>query len=364
MKSKKKPYVIPGIPSLDEYSSNKIDLWLPTGLHPLDYIVHAEGKEGLPAGRIIVITGQESSGKSTLLAHIFAACHDKGISTLLCDSENTFDSAFAARVGLDTKLVGMLTAEDGGPIRSFEAFSKAFYEGVKKFYTAKDKEDNLINSSDAALVVGVDSLESLELEENLQKKSYLKRKRQIGDRAREWGPFWRNIALDLQKQYRHLTIIVLNQLRTNIRTNMFSTEPAETSPGGRAIEFYTSVHIRLKTVKKLTDPKKNYAVYASIVRAEVIKNKVGIPFRKCVLYNKFTTGFDNAKTTILFLADMGLIKKQGGKPSSWSCAHFFIGGILGETKEAAKIKFTLGKAMSVLNQFGWKLLKKKLDELK
>jgi RecA/RadA recombinase len=97
-----------GVPSLSEYTFNAVDLFISTTILPLDYLITGSACGGIPAGRITTIKGEESAGKSTLLAHIFKSCQDLGIACVLCDAENTFDMGFAARVGMDTARLGML----------------------------------------------------------------------------------------------------------------------------------------------------------------------------------------------------------------------------------------------------------------
>lgn len=321
-----------GILSLEEYSANRVDLWIPTGLDPLDLVINAASGGGIPAGRITVIFGEESSGKSTLLAHIFKSCQDKGIEAIICDAENTFDSNFASRIGVDPAALGVLQ------VGSIEELDKKLHKIVKKFYVGRKK--------DTPLVIGIDSIEALDV------KNYInKRKRIVGDRARTWGPFWRSVS-DLQRKYRRLTIIALNQVRTNIQTGFFSSGPSDVLPGGRALGFYSSLAIRLKHRKTLVDQKKNYQAYASVISAKITKSKIGTPFRECLIYNRFSKGFDNPKTVVYFLAANGVLKKEAGRKTVYSCTYFKLNAKIGGKKRRID-ELTLKQAKAFLEKYGW-----------
>lgn len=332
--TKKSKFSLPKVVPLEDYAASKIDLWIPTGLDPLDMIVNPAGG-GIPAGRITVIYGEESSGKSTLLAHIFKSCQDLGIEAYLCDAENTFSVDFASRVGLDPAQLGVIQ------VRTIEDLDEFFHKSIAKFY---DK-----NGSDTPLVVGIDSIEALDVENFLKK-----RKRQVGDRARAWGPFWRSVA-DLQRQYRHLTIIALNQVRTNIKTSQFEVGPDETAPGGRALRFYASLEIKLKHRKTLTNPNKGYAAYATVVEAKIAKSKIGAPFRKCLIYNRFSKGFDNPRSILFFLAMNDVLKKQPGKTTVWTSEWFSLEAKIGGRKRSAS-KITLKQAKAFVKKYTWEAL--------
>lgn len=340
VKKRKNKLSIPGLPSLEEYTANQIDLWISTELDPLDFIINPLGG-GIPAGRITVIYGEESSGKSTLLAHIFKSCQRLKIECIICDAENTFDADFASRVGMDPTRLGVLQ------VRSIEELDTALHKTVKKFYSKQPK--------DAPFLVGIDSIEALDVERYIKK-----RKRMIGDRARTWGPFWRSVS-DLQRQFRHFTVVALNQVRSNIQTSVFSSGPQETTPGGRALGFYSSLGIRLKCRKTLTNPKKGYQAYASVIQAKIAKSKIGTPFRQCLIYNKFSKGFDNPKTIIYFLANNGVLKKPPGEKTVYGCGWFSMHAeIDGKAKKIEKLK--LSQARAFLDKFGWEALSESIKE--
>lgn len=335
--------------SLEDYSANVVDLWIPTGIDPIDFIINpASG--GIPAGRITQIYGPESAGKSTLLAHIFKSAVEMGIASILFDAENRFDDNFASRVGLDTSKLGMVVDADGFPVQSIESFMKRFYEVVQEFY--KDIPP------DTPLLVALDSVEALKPESHMQSfktANYKKIKRQVAETARMWGPWYSTDLIPLQKKYSKLTFIALNQERTNIQTSFFSNEAKTTTPGGRALKFYSSLDLRIERQKLLTDPTKNYDVYAIVTRVKVTKSSVGMPFEKCFVYNHMKKGFDNARSVMWFLADRGVLGKQAGKATVHSCEHFkVIGKVAG--KKLSRKTLDLASAQKLYDKYGWDAL--------
>ena len=367
---KKSPLIkIKGVIPLEEYSANSVDLWLSTGIDPVDFLVnYKQGCGGIPAGRITQIFGPESSGKSTLLAHIIKAALDRDIQTFLFDVENTFDKDFAGRIGLDTKRVGMVVDDSGHPIKSIEDFIQRFHEvSVAYFEETKEGPDDKkvkIRKPDTPLILALDSIAALDVEDMLQKKGggYTKPKRQVANIARTWGPFYSNVLLPLQKKYKNLTFIALNQLRTNIKTSMFSSEPSEVTPGGRAIKYYASLDLRVDRIKGLLNEAKHYAPYAVVTRVKVHKSKVGSPEVSCYVYNGLKRGFDNAKSVMWFLVDNGILRKPAGVPQLYNCEEFtvpdlgdgFHGPLAGRKLKVAKL--TLGDAQIMYDQYGWDAL--------
>lgn len=337
-----------GVSSLVEYDANDVDLWISTGLHPLDFIINThEGCGGIPAGRITQIYGPEACGKSTLLAHIFNSAHEQNISTLLVDAENRFDQFFASRVVKEPARIGMILDKENLPIRSMESFFERFHEVVTAFYES--------NSHDTPLVVALDSIDALKPVDTMQmlkSGKYKPAKRQVADVARAWGPWYSQDLVPALKKYKKLTFIALNQERDNIRTNPFSSEPATVTPGGRAVKFYSSLDIRLDRTKKLVNPDENYTVYALVIRATVTKSSVGTPFRKCSLYNGLEEGFVNSFSTMWALCDWGVFKKQAGKTQSYGCDLFTVDGKVAG-KKLKKKKLELGAGAGLLKKYGW-----------
>ncbi len=330
--------------SLEEASSKKVEVWISTGLLPVDFIIHSSGG-GIPAGRIISVEGDFSSGKSTLLAHIFKSCIESGIEAFLCDSENSFTNDFAKRVGVDTSKLWMLKTKEGLPIQIIEDLGKAVHGMCDKIF----KKD-----PDLPVVLGIDSVEALQAE------SYVKTgKKQIGDRARVLNSFWRDIC-SLQGKYKNLTMIVINQLRDNIKTSMFDSSPNKVSSGGRALNYYSHVVLQLTKRKSLSEASDNYEPYATIVDVKVTKSKISKPFKRCSLYNSFSRGFNNEISVLYLLADKKILKKQPGKTTSYSCDYFK----LEEThigNEILKIdEIKLSQAGKFLERCTWKNLLKLL----
>jgi hypothetical protein len=244
-----------------------------------------------------------------------------------------------------------------------EAFQGRFYEVVQEFYgmtTTKKCKKVRVNSDNTPLVIGLDSVEALKPETSLQKMkagkvNFKHHKRQVAEVARGWGPWYSETLLPLQKTYPNLTFIALNQERTNIKTSMFSNEPDRTTPGGRALKFYASLGLRLERRKLLTDATKNYRVYAVVTKMKVEKSSVGEPFRECFIYTHMKHGMDNARTVMWFLASHGVLKKQAGKATVYTCEHFKVDGPVAGV-EFTKKQLDLSNAVKLLDTYGWEKL--------
>ena len=218
---------------------------IPTGALPLDA---ALGIGGVPRGRIVEIYGPESSGKTTLALQILAEAQALGGVVAFIDAEHALDPTYAARLGVDIDEVLISqpdTGEQGLEICDMLVRSNAI--------------DCIVIDSVAALVP------KAEIEGEIGDSS-------VGLQARLMSQALRKLAGSLSKS--NTTCIFINQLREKIGV-MFGNP--ETTTGGRALKFFSSVRIdirRIETLKnKTNDPVGNR------VRAKVVKNKVAPPFR-------------------------------------------------------------------------------------
>ncbi|MBM3281267.1 MAG: recombinase RecA [Candidatus Harrisonbacteria bacterium] len=217
---------------------------IPTGSFSLDL---ALGVGGLPKGRVIEVFGPESSGKTTLALNCIAQSQQKGGRCAFIDAEHAMDPDYAARLGVKVKDLIISQPNNGE-----EALS--ILEGLVK--------------SEIIDVVVVDSVAALtpkaEIEGEMGQQF-------IGLQARMMSQALRKLTAISAKT--NTLIIFINQLREKIGV-MFGSP--ETTPGGRALKFYSSVRI---DIRRMAQIKKGETIIGNRVKAKVVKNKVAPPFK-------------------------------------------------------------------------------------
>ena len=264
---------------------------IPTGAIALDA---ALGIGGVPRGRIIEIYGPESSGKTTLSLEIVAEAQAMGGVAAFIDAEHALDPTYAARIGVDIDEV-LISQPDTGE-------------------QALEICDMLVRSG-AIDVVVIDSVAALvpraEIEGEIGETT-------VGLQARLMSQALRKLAGSLAKS--NTTCIFINQLREKIGV-MFGNP--ETTTGGRALKFFSSV--RIDSIK-LKDE-----VIGNRVRAKVVKNKVAAPFRSAEFDIMYGTGISKEGSVLDMAVQFNFVTKAG----AW---FTYDGERLGQGREAAKEK--------------------------
>jgi recombination protein RecA len=249
-----------------------------TGVIGLD---EALGIGGLPKGRIIEIKGNESSGKTTLALTLIAEVQKNEGKACLIDAEHSFDRVWANKIGINTKNL-LISQPDTGE-------------------EALDIVETLIDSGELDLIV-VDSVASLvpkaELEGDMGQSH-------MGLQARLMSQAMRKLAGKISKT--NTCVVFINQIRMKIGV-MFGNP--ETTPGGRALRFYSSVRIDLRRKGNI---KKGEDIVGAIIKAKVIKNKVAPPFKT----TEFKILFDEGISATAEILDSALHHHVIEKSGAW-----------------------------------------------
>jgi recombination protein RecA len=267
---------------------------IPTGALALDL---ALGVGGLPRGRVVEIFGPESSGKSTLAMHVVAEAQRNGGICAYIDAEHAMDPVYARAIGVDVDEL-LISQPDTGE-------------------QALEITDTLIRSG-ALDVVVIDSVAALtpraEIEGEMGDSH-------MGLQARLMSQALRKLTANLNKT--NTICIFINQLREKIGV-MFGSP--ETTPGGRALKFYSSVRLDIRRIETIKD---GAEMVGNRTRVKVVKNKVASPFRQAEFDIMYGKGISREGSLLDVGVDLELIKKAG----AW---FTYEGEQLGQGRENAK----------------------------
>jgi len=267
------------IMKLGEVGRVDVDV-VPTGSFSLDI---ALGVGGAPRGRIIEIYGPEMSGKTTLSLHIVAEAQKKGGLAAFVDAEHALDPEYAKRIGV--KINDLLISQPDSGEQALQIV------------------ESLLKSGSIDVIV-IDSVAALTPKAEIEGE--------IGDshialQARLMSQTLRKLGSLISKT--KAVVIFINQIRMKIGI-MFGNP--ETTPGGRALKFYSSVRIDLRRIAQI---KKGDQVIGSRVKAKVVKNKVAAPFKKAEFDIMFNQGISYEADVINTGVRYGVVKKSGASHS-------------------------------------------------
>lgn len=249
---------------------------IPTGSIGLDA---ALGVGGMPRGRIIEIFGPESSGKTTLSLHVIAEAQKLGGVCAFIDAEHAMDPEYSKRLGV--KIEELLISQPDHGEQALEIV------------------ESLVRSGKLDVIV-IDSVAALTPKDEIEGDMGA---HHVGKQARLMSQALRKLTSIVAKS--KTVVIFINQIRMQIGV-MFGNP--ETTPGGKALKFYTSVRLDIRRIAQI---KKGEEIMGGRVRVKVVKNKVAAPFKQTEFDLMYNEGISREGEMIALGEKMGIVTKSG-----------------------------------------------------
>ena len=240
----------------------------------------ALGIGGLPRGRIIEVFGPESSGKTTLSLHAIAEAQKKGGICAFIDAEHALDPEYAKKLGV--KIDDLLVSQPDTGEQALEIV------------------ESLVRSGKIDVIV-IDSVAALTPKDEIEGDMGAQH---VGKQARLMSQALRKLTAIVSKT--KTVIIFINQIRMQIGV-MFGNP--ETTPGGKALKFYTSVRIDIRRIAQI---KKGDEVMGGRHRVKIVKNKVAAPFRQTEFDMMYGEGISREGEALALGEKLGVVEKSSG----------------------------------------------------
>lgn len=271
---------------------------IPTGSIGLDA---ALGVGGLPRGRIIEIFGPESSGKTTLSLHVIAEAQKKGGICAFIDAEHSMDPEYSKRLGV--KIDELLISQPDNGEQALEIV------------------ESLVRSNKMDVIV-IDSVAALTPRDEIEGEMGAMH---VGKQARLMSQALRKLTAIVARS--KTVVIFINQIRMQIGV-MFGNP--ETTPGGKALKFYTSVRLDIRRIAQI---KKGEEIMGGRCRVKVVKNKVAAPFKQTEFDLMYNEGISREGEIIALGEKMNILDKSG---SSYSFGEVKLGRGYDATRQFLK----------------------------
>jgi recombination protein RecA len=287
----------------------------------------ALGVGGLPRGRIIEIFGPESSGKTTLALHVVAEAQKLNGLCAFIDAEHAMDPEYARKIGV--KIDELLISQPDNGEQALEIV------------------ESLVRSGKMDVIV-IDSVAALTPKDEIEGDMGAQH---MGKQARLMSQALRKLTAIVAKS--KTIVIFINQIRMQIGV-MFGNP--ETTPGGKALKFYTSVRLDIRRIAQI---KKGEEIMGGRIRVKVVKNKVAAPFKQTEFDLMYNEGISTEGEMIALGEKMGIIKKAG-MSYEWATAEKEEDKKLGRGYDATR-QFLKDKANKTIAS---KILKEIIEKLK
>ena len=282
---------------------------IPSGSIGVDW---ALGIGGLPRGRIIEVFGPESSGKTTLCLHAIAEAQKKGGICAFIDAEHALDPEYAKKIGVD--IASLLVSQPDTGEQALEIVESLVRSG---------KIDVIVIDSVAALTP------KDEIEGDMGQSH-------VGKQARLMSQALRKLTAVVSKT--KTVVIFINQIRMQIGV-MFGNP--ETTPGGKALKFYTSIRIDIRRIAQI---KKGDETVGGRHRVKIVKNKVAAPFRQTEFDMLYGEGISREGEALALGEKFGFVQKSsGGSYSIPSSAPDSAKATTGKKASEGKGEIKLGR---------------------
>ena len=273
-------------------NTRQIDV-IPSGSLVLDEVI---GNKGWPRGRVVEIFGPESVGKSTVAIAACVEAQKQGGFACYIDFEHALHLGYAQSMGLDL-------SEDAFAFYQPNCFEDGV--SIALMFTRIYKADIIVIDSVAAMIPK--KMYAATAEDSING---------MGLQARLMGAFMSTITKDLTKS--NTLLMMINQIRTNIKTSKYDAGPDWFTSGGKALPYYATIRLHLKpsTVETINVPdqftgEEQKIPISNFVKAEGHKNKVGFPKRKGSFCIRYGEGIDNLRSVIEAGLNYKVIKKEG-----------------------------------------------------
>jgi recombination protein RecA len=273
----------------------------------------ALGVGGLPRGRIVEIFGPESSGKTTLSLHVIAEAQKKGGICAFIDAEHAMDPEYSQRLGV--KISELLISQPDNGEQALEIV------------------ESLVRSGKIDVIV-IDSVAALTPKDEIEGDMGAFH---VGKQARLMSQALRKLTAIVAKS--KTLVIFINQIRMQIGV-MFGNP--ETTPGGKALKFYTSVRIDIRRIAQI---KKGEEIMGGRIRVKVVKNKVAAPFKQTEFDLMYNEGISREGELIALGEKMKIIQKTG---TSYNYGDVKLGRGYDATRQFLKDKENKKIADSIL----------------
>jgi recombination protein RecA len=280
---------------LGSSSEDKVEKFISTGSTLLDYAIANRTDGGIPVGRITEICGNEGSGKSLIAYHIMANTQKMGGIAVYIDTERAYNQAFMERMGVNTKSRFVIPSKEKMP-KTIEEVFDYIEDCVIKTSLKMPKKDVPVTIvwDSVAATIGKEEIENAHADTP-----------RMGTEARAMSRSLRKAIHALDTGY--VTLVCINQLREKIGVSF--GDPDVTSHG-KALPFYASVRVKLKSMKQIKDTQSGRTIGVA-TQAKVFKNKVGPNHRAVDFPLYFDWGVNDEVSWLDYLKDLEVVKTTG-----------------------------------------------------